>query len=171
MKSSTQTILEHTAIPRHIAVIMDGNGRWAKKRFLPRIMGHKRGLDALENMVKHCAKLGVQYLTVFAFSTENWRRPEDEVSFLMGLFLQALQKQVRRLHENNMRLKILGSRERFNRQILQGIEEAEALTANNTGLTLSIAADYGGRWDILQAANKLIAEGVSEITEDTLANT
>ena len=120
-------------------------------------------------MVKHCAKLGVQYLTVFAFSTENWRRPEDEVSFLMGLFLQALQKQVRRLHENNMRLKILGSRERFNRQILQGIEEAEALTANNTGLTLSIAADYGGRWDILQAANKLIAEGVSEITEDTLA--
>ncbi|MDD0620117.1 undecaprenyl diphosphate synthase family protein, partial [Shigella sonnei] len=89
------------------------------------------------------AKLGVQYLTVFAFSTENWRRPEDEVSFLMGLFLQALQKQVRRLHENNMRLKILGSRERFNRQILQGIEEAEALTANNTGLTLSIAADYG----------------------------
>ena len=168
MKSSTQAVLEHTAIPKHIAVIMDGNGRWAKKRFLPRIMGHKRGLDALENMVKHCAKLGVQYLTVFAFSTENWRRPEDEVSFLMGLFLQALQKQVRRLHENNMRLKILGSRERFNRQILQGIEEAEALTANNTGLTLSIAADYGGRWDILQAANKLIAEGVSEITEPDL---
>ncbi|HFC6354132.1 TPA: isoprenyl transferase [Neisseria lactamica] len=169
MKSSTQAVLEHTAIPKHIAVIMDGNGRWAKKRFLPRIMGHKRGLDALENMVGHCAKLGVQYLTVFAFSTENWRRPEDEVSFLMGLFLQALQKQVRRLHENNMRLKILGSRERFNRQILKGIEEAEALTANNTGLTLSIAADYGGRWDILQAANKLIADGVSEITEDALA--
>lgn len=169
MKSSTQAVLEHTAIPRHIAVIMDGNGRWAKKRFLPRIMGHKRGLDALENMVKHCAGLGVRYLTVFAFSTENWRRPEDEVSFLMGLFLQALQKQVRRLHENNMRLKILGSRERFNRQILQGIEEAEALTANNTGLTLSIAADYGGRWDILQAANRLLADGVSEITEDMLA--
>lgn len=169
MKSSTQAVLEHTAIPRHIAVIMDGNGRWAKKRFLPRIMGHKRGLDALENMVKHCAGLGVRYLTVFAFSTENWRRPEDEVSFLMGLFLQALQKQVRRLHENNMRLKILGNRERFNRQILQGIEEAEALTANNTGLTLSIAADYGGRWDILQAANRLLADGVSEITEDALA--
>ncbi|HFC8519478.1 isoprenyl transferase [Neisseria lactamica] len=169
MKSSTQVVLEHTAIPRHIAVIMDGNGRWAKKRFLPRIMGHKRGLDALENMVGHCAGLGVRYLTVFAFSTENWRRPEDEVSFLMGLFLQALQKQVRRLHENNMRLKILGNRERFNRQILQGIEEAEALTANNTGLTLSIAADYGGRWDILQAANRLLADGVSEITEDALA--
>jgi len=168
MKSSTQTILEHTSVPKHIAVIMDGNGRWAKKRFLPRVMGHKRGLDALENMVKHCAKLGVQYLTVFAFSTENWRRPEDEVSFLMGLFLQALQKQVRRLHENNMRLKVLGSRERFNRQILQGIEEAEALTANNTGLTLSIAADYGGRWDILQAVNKLLAAGKKEITESDL---
>ena len=143
MKSSTQTILEHSAIPRHIAVIMDGNGRWAKKRFLPRVMGHKRGLDALENMVKHCAELGVRYLTVFAFSTENWRRPEEEVSFLMGLFLQALQKQVRRLHDNNMRLKVIGSRERFNAEILKGIEVAEALTANNTGLTLSIAADYG----------------------------
>jgi len=168
MKSSTQTILEHSAIPRHIAVIMDGNGRWAKKRFLPRVMGHKRGLDALENMVKHCAELGVQYLTVFAFSTENWRRPEEEVSFLMGLFLQALQKQVRRLHENNMCLKVLGSRERFNQQILQGIEEAEALTANNTGLTLSIAADYGGRWGILQAGNKMLAGGKKEKNENAI---
>ena len=150
MKSSTQTILEHSAIPRHIAVIMDGNGRWAKKRFLPRVMGHKRGLDALESMVKHCAELGVRYLTVFAFSTENWRRPEEEVSFLMGLFLQALQKQVRRLHDNNMRLRVIGSRERFNAEILKGIEEAEALTANNTGLTL-------------------IAEGVTEITEEALS--
>lgn len=169
MTSSTQTILVHTQIPRHIAVILDGNGRWAKKRFLPRVMGHKRGLDALENMVKYCADMGVQYLTVFAFSTENWRRPEDEVSFLMGLFLQALQKQVKRLHENNMRLRVIGSRERLNVDIVKGIEAAEALTAQNTGLTLSIAADYGGRWDILQAANKLIAEGVTEITEAGLS--
>ncbi|EGV35711.1 isoprenyl transferase [Neisseria weaveri] len=168
MKSSTQTILEHTHIPRHIAVIMDGNGRWAKKRFMPRIMGHKRGLDALEKMVRRCAELGVQYLTVFAFSTENWRRPEEEVSFLMGLFLQALQKQVGRLHENNMRLKVLGSRERFNEEIRRGIEQAEALTANNTGLTLAIAADYGGRWDILQAVNKLVRAGETEITEEKL---
>ena len=108
MKSSTQTILAHTNIPRHIAVIMDGNGRWAKKRFMPRVMGHKKGLNALENMVKRCAGLGVQYLTVFAFSTENWRRPEEEVSFLMGLFLQALQKQVAALHDNNMRLRVIG---------------------------------------------------------------
>lgn len=168
MNSSTQTILAHTLIPRHIAVIMDGNGRWAKKHFLPRVMGHKRGLDALENMVKRCAGLGVQYLTVFAFSTENWRRPEDEVSFLMGLFLQALQKQVQQLHENNMRVKVIGSRSRFSEPIKQGIAAAEALTAGNTGLTITIAADYGGRWDILQAVKRLIEEGAAEVTEETL---
>ncbi len=169
MNSSTQTILAHTRIPRHIAVIMDGNGRWAKKRFLPRVMGHKRGLDALENMVKRCAELGVQYLTVFAFSTENWRRPEEEVSFLMGLFLQALQKQVQRLHENNMRVKVIGNRSRFSEPIQQGIAAAEALTAGNTGLTVTVAADYGGRWDILQAVNRLIGEGAAEVTEEALA--
>ncbi|STZ77042.1 polyprenyl diphosphate synthase [Bergeriella denitrificans] len=168
MKSSTQTILAHTHVPRHIAVIMDGNGRWAKKRFLPRVMGHKRGLDALENMVRYCAEKGVAYLTVFAFSTENWRRPEEEVSFLMGLFLQSLQKQVARLHENNMRLKVIGCRHRFHADIVAGIEAAEALTAGNTGLTLTIAADYGGRWDILQAANRLIAEGAAQISEEDL---
>ncbi len=169
MNSSTQTILAHTRIPRHIAVIMDGNGRWAKKRFLPRVMGHKRGLDALENMVKRCAELGVQYLTVFAFSTENWRRPEEEVSFLMGLFLQALQKQVQRLHENNMRVKVIGNRSRFSESIRQGIADAEALTAGNTGLAVTVAADYGGRWDILQAVNRLIEEGAAEVTEEALA--
>ena len=165
MKSSTQTILAHTNIPRHIAVIMDGNGRWAKKRFMPRVMGHKKGLNALENMVKRCAGLGVQYLTVFAFSTENWRRPEEEVSFLMGLFLQALQKQVAALHDNNMRLRVIGDRSRFSAEIRRGIEAAEALTEGNSGFTLSIAADYGGRWDILQAANKLAAEDET-ITEE-----
>ena len=165
MKSSTQTILAHTNIPRHIAVIMDGNGRWAKKRFRPRVMGHKKGLNALENMVKRCAGLGVQYLTVFAFSTENWRRPEEEVSFLMGLFLQALQKQVAALHDNNMRLRVIGDRSRFSAEIRRGIEAAEALTEGNSGFTLSIAADYGGRWDMLQAANKLAAEGEA-ITEE-----
>lgn len=169
MKSSTQTILEHTRIPRHIAVIMDGNGRWAKKRFLPRVMGHKRGLDALENMVKRCAEMDVQYLTVFAFSTENWRRPEDEVSFLMGLFLQALQKQVARLNENNMRVRVIGNRSRFSEAIRQGIDEAETLTAANTGLTITVAADYGGRWDILQAVNKLLAEGAAQADEESLA--
>ena len=169
MSSSTQTIPERTNIPRHVCVIMDGNGRWAKKRLLPRVMGHKRGLTALENLAARCAELGVEYLTVFAFSTENWRRPEDEVSFLMKLFLQALDGKVVKMHQNNLRLKVIGNRSRFPAAIVEGIEAAERLTANNTGLTLTVAADYGGRWDILQAANRLIAEGKSEITEDDLS--
>ena len=169
MSSSTQSIPERTNIPRHVCVIMDGNGRWAKKRLLPRVMGHKRGLTALENLAARCAELGVEYLTVFAFSTENWRRPEDEVSFLMKLFLQALDGKVVKMHQNNLRLKVIGNRSRFPAAIVAGIEAAERLTANNTGLTLTVAADYGGRWDILQAANQLIAEGKSEITEEDLS--
>ncbi|ETA84065.1 isoprenyl transferase [Eikenella corrodens] len=169
MSSSTQSIPERTNIPRHVCVIMDGNGRWAKKRLLPRVMGHKRGLTALENLATRCAELGVEYLTVFAFSTENWRRPEDEVSFLMKLFLQALDGKVAKMHQNNLRLKVIGNRSRFPAAIVEGIEAAERLTADNTGLTLTVAADYGGRWDILQAANRLIAEGKSEITEDDLS--
>ena len=169
MNSSTQTIPAYTRVPRHVAVIMDGNGRWAKKRFLPRVMGHKKGLDALEDLCHTCAEAGIPYLTVFAFSTENWRRPADEVSFLMGLFLAALQKKVAKMHKNGLRLKVIGDRSRFPAEIQAGIRDAEALTAANTGLTLTIAADYGGRWDILQAANALIKEGKSEISESDLA--
>ena len=169
MNSSTQTIPAYTRVPRHGAVIMDGNGRWAKKRFLPRVMGHKKGLDALEDLCRTCAEAGIPYLTVFAFSTENWRRPADEVSFLMGLFLAALQKKVAKMHKNGLRLKVIGDRSRFPAEIQAGIRDAEALTAANTGLTLTIAADYGGRWDILQAANALIKEGKSEISESDLA--
>ena len=169
MNSSTQTIPAYTRVPRHVAVIMDGNGRWAKKRFLSRVMGHKKGLDALEDLCRTCAEAGIPYLTVFAFSTENWRRPADEVSFLMGLFLAALQKKVAKMHKNGLRLKVIGDRSRFPAEIQAGIRDAEALTAANTGLTLTIAADYGGRWDILQAANALIKEGKSEISESDLA--
>lgn len=169
MISSTQTVLDYSDVPRHVAVIMDGNGRWAKKRFLPRVMGHKKGLEALEKTAAQCARLGVRYLTVFAFSTENWRRPSEEVSFLMGLFLQALQKQVEVMHRNNMRLRIIGDRSRFAENIVAGIEAAERLTAGNSGLTLVVAADYGGRWDILQAVNKLLAQGKTEISESDLA--
>lgn len=165
MSSSTQAIPKHTTIPRHIAIIMDGNGRWAKKRFLPRVMGHKKGLETLEALTASCVQLGVEYLTVFAFSTENWRRPMDEVGFLMNLFLQSLQKRVGKLHKNNLRLKVIGDRSRFGAEIIEGMNQAEALTANNTGLTLTIAADYGGRWDILQAVNHAIADGAREITE------
>ena len=139
-----------------------------KEAFSSPVMGHKRGLDALENMVKHCAELGVRYLTVFAFRLKTGDA-RGRGFFSDGAVLQALQKQVRRLHDNNMRLRVIGSRERFNAEILKGIEAAEALTANNTGLTLSIAADYGGRWDILHAANQLIAEGATEITEEALS--
>ena len=168
--TSPQNLPEPPHPHRQIAIIMDGNGRWAKKRFLPRAMGHKKGLDVLENICHICNDAGVRYLTVFAFSTENWRRPADEVSFLMGLFLVALQKKVIQMNEKGVRLKVIGDRSRFTPEIQQSIVDAEALTAQNTGLTLTIAADYGGRWDILQAANTLIAEGKSHISEADLAS-
>ncbi len=156
--SSTQTIPASVEIPNHIAVIMDGNGRWARKRFLPRVAGHKRGVETVRDLVKQCAKLNVKFLTLFAFSSENWRRPDDEVSFLMGLFMDALKREVTKLHENNIRLILIGDRSRFSPELVKQIEASEELTANNTGLTLTIAANYGGRWDILQATNTMIAK-------------
>jgi undecaprenyl diphosphate synthase len=134
---------------------MDGNGRWAKKRLLPRVAGHKVGVETVRNIVKQCVNLGVDYLTLFAFSSENWRRPEEEVTFLMGLFMEALKKEVAKLHKNNVRLIIIGNREKFGAALCAEIEAAEHLTQNNTGLTLTIAANYGGRWDILQAVNAM----------------
>ncbi len=153
--SSTRTIPDITVVPRHIAIIMDGNGRWAKQRFMPRVMGHQRGVETVREMVKACRQMGVEYLTLFAFSSENWRRPADEVSFLMQLFLKMLEREIGKLHENNIRLKIIGDRSRFDAQLVRYIEEAERLTANNPGLTLTIAANYGGRWDIMQAMHAL----------------
>ena len=153
--SSTNTIPEVAEVPRHITVIMDGNGRWAKKRLLPRVAGHKVGVETVRNMVKQCVNLGVDYLTLFAFSSENWRRPEEEVTFLMGLFMEALKKEVAKLHKNNVRLIIIGNRAQFGAALCAEIEAAEHLTQNNTGLTLTIAANYGGRWDILQAVNAM----------------
>jgi undecaprenyl diphosphate synthase len=154
--SSTTTVPQSTDIPNHIAVIMDGNGRWARKRFLPRVAGHKRGVETVRDLVKQCAKLDVKFLTIFAFSSENWRRPDDEVSFLMGLFMEALKREVIKLHDNNIRLILIGDRSRFNKELITQIEESEKLTAKNTGLTLTVAANYGGRWDILQATNQLV---------------
>ena len=153
--SSTNSIPEVAEVPRHIAVIMDGNGRWAKKRLLPRVAGHKVGVETVRNMVKQCVNLGVDYLTLFAFSSENWRRPEEEVTFLMGLFMEALKKEVAKLHKNNVRLIIIGNRAQFGTALCAEIEAAEHLTQNNTGLTLTIAANYGGRWGILQAVNAM----------------
>ncbi|MDP1659217.1 MAG: isoprenyl transferase [Methylotenera sp.] len=153
--SATQNIPSTAEIPKHIAVIMDGNGRWARKRFLPRIAGHKRGVETVRDLVKYCASLKVEYLTLFAFSSENWRRPAEEVSFLMGLFMQALKREVTKLHQNNIKLIMIGDRSRFDAELVSQIEASERLTASNTGLILTIAANYGGRWDILQAVNKM----------------
>lgn len=155
--------------PKHIAIIMDGNGRWAKKRFLPRFVGHQKGLRAVKKVVSHCAEIGVESLTLFAFSTENWKRPKDEVSKLMGLFLSALQNEVGKLHKNNVRLNIIGDRTLFTDEIQQHILQAEHLTENNSGLQLNIAANYGGRWDVVQAVkdwgNKNPDKPITELTE------
>ncbi len=155
-QSSTRTIPEIPDIPRHIAIIMDGNGRWAKQRFLPRVAGHQRGVESVREVVKGCRELGVEYLTLFAFSSENWRRPADEVSFLMQLFLKMLEREVVKLHDNNIRLRIIGDRSRFDDKLNTCITDAEKLTANNDKLTLTIAANYGGRWDIMQAVQAML---------------
>jgi len=170
--SSTQTIPNAGEIPRHVAIIMDGNGRWAKKRFLPRVAGHKRGVETVRDVVKQCATMGVEYLTLFAFSSENWRRPEEEVSFLMGLFMDALKREVSKLHQNNIKLILIGDRSRFDEALCARIDEAESLTKGNTGLTLTIAANYGGRWDMLQAVNQMLVakpELTGKFTEEDLA--
>jgi undecaprenyl diphosphate synthase len=153
--SSTQGIPEASDVPRHIAIIMDGNGRWARQRYLPRVAGHRRGVEAVRGTVRACAERGVQALTLFAFSSENWRRPADEVSFLMQLFVSALQQEVQKLHENGIRFRVIGDRSRFERKLVQLIESAETLTAGNPGLALTVAANYGGRWDLLQAVQRL----------------
>ena len=156
--SSTINIPAARKAPRHIAIIMDGNGRWARKRFLPRVAGHRRGLDAVRAVTKACVTEKVEYLTLFAFSSENWRRPKDEVSFLMELFVMALEQEVAKLHDNEIRLKVIGDLSSFEPRLTRMIAEAETLTANNKRLTLTIAANYGGRWDMLQAVNRMVRE-------------
>jgi undecaprenyl diphosphate synthase len=158
LPSSTLTIPDIPRVPRHIAIIMDGNGRWAKQRFMPRVMGHQRGVETLREVVKSCRELNVEYLTVFAFSSENWRRPAEEVSFLMSLFLKMLEREVAKLHQNNIRLKIIGDRSRFDDKLKQTMQEAEQLTANNSALTLTVAANYGGRWDVMHAVQAMLKE-------------
>ncbi|MDD5580895.1 MAG: isoprenyl transferase [Methylobacter sp.] len=141
--------------PRHIAIIMDGNGRWAQKRYMPRSFGHQAGVKAVRKIVEHCAKQEIEVLTLFAFSSENWRRPEAEVSMLMSLFMATLQREVSKLHRNGIRLRFIGDRTVFSDKLQGKIAEGEALTSENKGLTLVIAANYGGRWDICQALSKV----------------
>jgi len=168
--SSTQTIPEAGIVPRHVAIIMDGNGRWAKKRFLPRVGGHRKGVEAVREVVKTCIERRVEFLTLFAFSSENWRRPAEEVTFLMQLFLRSLEQEVGKLHENGIRFKAVGDLTPFDPRIVEHIRRGEALTAGNTRLTLTIAANYGGRWDILQAAERCRLEDPdAPVTEERLS--
>jgi undecaprenyl diphosphate synthase len=138
-------------LPKHIAIIMDGNGRWAQQRHMPRSMGHAKGAAAVKAIVEHCGKLGVQCLTLFAFSTENWQRPADEVSALIGLFVQYLEKEMKALAQAGVRLKVVGHVAGFTPELQQRIRTAEAATVHNAAITLCVAANYGGRWDVLQA--------------------
>ncbi|MBU0753397.1 MAG: di-trans,poly-cis-decaprenylcistransferase [Gammaproteobacteria bacterium] len=155
--SSTRQIPEAAAVPRHVAMIMDGNGRWAKKRFMPRVAGHKRGVETVRAMVKACIERGVEFLTLFAFSSENWRRPPEEVSFLMNLFVAVLDQEVDKLNANGVRLRIVGDLTPFEPRLRELIRRSEERTAANTRLTLTVAANYGGRWDVMQAVNRMTA--------------
>jgi undecaprenyl diphosphate synthase len=155
------------SIPHHIAIVMDGNGRWATRRFLPRVAGHKRGVDALRACVRRCGDIGVGVLTVFAFSSENWNRPADEVSGLMELLAMALTREVPQLQSEGVRIHFVGDRTRLSEKVRNGLAQAEALTATNTRLVFNICFNYGGRWDIAQAAAKLAAQGEA-ITEQSL---
>lgn len=156
LTSTTLSVPEHSESPRHLAVIMDGNGRWATKRFLPRTAGHARGVQAVRRVVEACGKRGVEYLTLFAFSSENWRRPAEEVSLLMRLFIQTLEKEISKLEMQGVRLRVIGDVSRFEPKLRQSIRSAEQRTRKNSGLNLTIAANYGGRWDILQAMKSLL---------------
>ncbi len=153
--SSTRDLPPVASVPQHFAVIMDGNGRWANKRFLPRVAGHVKGVELVREMVRSCLERGIRYLTLFAFSSENWRRPQDEVTLLMQLFVKALEQEVEKLDRNGVRLRVVGDLSRFEPRLQALIREAEARTAGNSALELSIAANYGGRWDIMQAVNRL----------------
>jgi len=157
-ESSTQTIPRHGDVPRHVAIIMDGNGRWARQRHLPRFAGHRRGVEAVRTTVQACAERGVEFLTLFAFSSENWRRPAEEVALLMQLFHGALTSEVEKLRRNGIRLRVIGDLGRFDARMRALVEQAERSTATNARLTLTIAANYGGRWDILQALSRLVRE-------------
>ena len=158
-------------VPRHVAIVMDGNGRWAKKRFMPRFFGQRQGVDALVRTVLVCADRGIEYLTVFAFSSENWKRPTEEVSGLMGLVLVAVSKYLAKLSSHGVRIRIVGDRSQVSDKLRAAWEQAESSTAHNTRITLSVAFNYGGRWDIVQACRQAMRDGVSAdaLDESTLS--
>jgi undecaprenyl diphosphate synthase len=157
-KSSTREIPPERDVPRHVAIIMDGNGRWAKQRMLPRVAGHRRGVETVRAVIRTAIQRRIEFLTLFAFSSENWRRPPEEVSILMELFVRALEHEVAKLHQNGIRFRVVGDLARFSPRIRELVTVAEQLTAGNGRLTLTIAANYGGRWDIAQAARRYYAQ-------------
>lgn len=159
---SAETVINECqdSIPRHVGIIMDGNGRWAQKRKMPRAYGHKKGVDAVRRAVRFATQLGIESLTLFAFSSENWKRPQEEVSGLMDLFMLVLTKEVKTLHKNNIKLNIIGDVDGFSESIQDKVIAAQEMTKHNGALTLNIAANYGGRWDITQAC-RVIAEKVA----------
>ena len=150
------------ALPRHIAIVMDGNGRWAKKRLLPRTAGHKAGVKSTRKVVELCVARGIQALTLFAFSSENWKRPEQEVSSLMELFVSTLQSEIQSLHKQKVRVRFIGDCRAFSQKLQGKISQAESLTADNQGLQLNIAVNYGGRWDIAQACQSIAQQVVEQ---------
>ncbi len=166
--------VEPEKYPQHIVVILDGNGRWAEQRHSPRIVGHRAGVETVRKVVQDCSRLKIQALTVFAFSSENWRRPEKEVGFLMELFLTALNKEVKKLHQNNIKIQFIGDTSAFNDKLQKRMSNSEFLTKNNTGLALNIAVNYGGQWDITQAMQKIAVQiennklTSSDITAETI---
>jgi undecaprenyl diphosphate synthase len=161
--------------PQHVAIIMDGNGRWARSRGMPRVAGHRASVKVVRKIIEECAERGVHYLTLFAFSSENWSRPADEVGVLMGLFLDALVREVADLHRNQVRLRFIGDRESLSQELKARMQDAEALTASNAGLGLMVAVAYGGRWDIAQSCRSLAADvlagkiAVADIAEEQIA--
>ena len=157
---------QETLPPRHVAIVMDGNGRWAKKRFMPRFFGHKQGVDALVRTVQACADRGIEFLTVFAFSSENWKRPTDEVSGLMGLVLVAVSKYLTKLATEGVRIRIVGDRGAVSAKVRAAWNQAERATEHNSRITLSVAFNYGGRWDVVQATRRALAEGVDATALD-----
>jgi undecaprenyl diphosphate synthase len=171
--SSTAEVPDSVDIPSHVAIIMDGNGRWAKKRFMPRVAGHAQGVERVRDIVEACIQRGVEYLTLFAFSSENWRRPEEEVSRLMELFVMALEREVTRMHRNGVCLRVVGDLGRFDARLRELIAQGEARTQENKRLTLTVCANYGGRWDILNAVNNWRRDNPDAttvpISEDALA--
>lgn len=168
---SPAVLRRNPGVPRHVAIVMDGNGRWAKRRFMPRVFGHKYGMETVVRVIDDCARRGIEYLTVYAFSSENWKRPDEEVSGLMNLVLVGVSKYLTRLAKDGIRIKVMGDRSAVSEKVRRAWAEAEELTKDNPGLTLTVAFNYGGRWDIVQACKRAMADGVTPeaLNEDILS--